>query len=102
MSRAITPSGAGRSLMWKCGKCNESVDDDFSVCWSCGTSQEGVEDPTFQRAAEDIAAAELESSSQTLTCPKCSSMKIVPRVRIMDRGHYSTDAGDLTVVFYDS
>ena len=39
---------------------------------------------------------------ETLTCPKCNSEKIVPRVRIMDRGHGSGDAGDLTVVFYDN
>ena len=33
--------------MWRCGKCSESVDDDFNVCWKCGTTREGVEDPAF-------------------------------------------------------
>ena len=36
------------------------------------------------------------------TCPKCSSKKIVPRVRVMDRGHYSGDAGDLALVIYEN
>ncbi len=36
-----------------------------------------------------------------MQCPKCKSEKIVPRVRIMDRGHGSTDSGDLSVVTYE-
>jgi hypothetical protein len=40
--------------------------------------------------------------AENLICPKCNSTKIIPGCRIMDRGHYSGDAGDLTVVFYDN
>lgn len=35
-------------------------------------------------------------------CAKCASPKIVPHVRIMDRGHFSGDAGDLSVVVYEN
>jgi len=91
--------------MWECGKCSENVEDNFDRCWNCGTSKDGVEDPDFQRAAEGTegnAADEPETPSETLTCAKCNSEKIVPRVRIMDRGHYGSDTGkDLTVVFYE-
>ncbi|MBS1830171.1 MAG: hypothetical protein JST93_33025 [Acidobacteria bacterium] len=34
-------------------------------------------------------------------CFKCKSEKIIPQVRVMDRGHYSGDAGDLSVVSYE-
>lgn len=34
-------------------------------------------------------------------CSKCQSDKVIPQICIMDRGHYSTDAGDLTLVLYE-
>jgi hypothetical protein len=34
-------------------------------------------------------------------CPKCQSAKIIPQVRIIDRGDYSA-AGDLTVQVYEN
>lgn len=34
------------------------------------------------------------------TCSKCGSSEIVRDVRIMDRGHVSADAGDLSAVVY--
>jgi predicted nucleic-acid-binding Zn-ribbon protein len=34
-------------------------------------------------------------------CSKCKSEKIVPTARVMDRGHYSGDAGNLTLVIYE-
>lgn len=37
---------------------------------------------------------------ETLQCTKCKSEKMIPRVRVMDRGHGSGDAGDLSVVTY--
>ena len=87
--------------MWRCSKCSESVEDNFDVCWNCGTSTEGVEDAAFDRSAEHSPAEEREPRAETLTCPKCKSDKIIPRVRIMDRGQYGIDAGNLTVVFYE-
>ena len=33
-------------------------------------------------------------------CLKCKSDKIIPRLRIMDRGQYGSDTGDLSVVAY--
>lgn len=38
---------------------------------------------------------------ETSRCVKCQSEKIIPQVRVMDRGHYSGDAGDLSVVSYE-
>ncbi len=32
------------------------------------------------------------------SCPKCKSTKIIPKVRMVDRGEYNA-AGDLTVIF---
>jgi hypothetical protein len=34
------------------------------------------------------------------TCAKCGSDRVVTRVRIMDRGHYGADSGDLSAVVY--
>ena len=34
------------------------------------------------------------------SCFKCGSDKVIPRARVMDRGHYSGDAGDLNLVVY--
>ena len=34
------------------------------------------------------------------SCPKCGSSEVVRDVRIMDRGHGSADAGDLSAVVY--
>ena len=42
----------GGAAMWKCPKCQSTVDDSFDVCWSCGTSADGVEDPGFVTADE--------------------------------------------------
>ena len=39
-------------------------------------------------------------TTDTLQCAKCGSDRMVPRVRVMDRGQYSADAGELTVVAY--
>lgn len=82
--------------MWRCNNCSESVEDDFDVCWNCGTPAKGGED-----AAVDSPAEKREPRGKTLTCPRCNSDKIIPRVRIMDRGHSNADAGNLTVVFYE-
>lgn len=35
-------------------------------------------------------------------CPKCESRKIIPQVRIIDRGNHNLVAGDLTVHIYDN
>jgi rubrerythrin len=35
------------------------------------------------------------------SCSKCKSTKIIPRVRMVDRGEYDA-AGDLTVIFKDT
>ena len=34
------------------------------------------------------------------TCPKCGSSEVVSDLRVMDRGHGSADAGDLSAVVY--
>lgn len=39
--------------------------------------------------------------TETTACVKCKSEKIVPAARIMDRGHYSGDAGNLSLVVYE-
>lgn len=33
-------------------------------------------------------------------CPKCGSSEVIRDVRVMDRGHGSADAGDLSAVVY--
>ena len=33
--------------------------------------------------------------SSDIPCPKCGATRRIPRVRIIDRGHYSGDAGAL-------
>ena len=38
--------------MWRCPKCQSTVDDSFEVCWSCGTTPDGIEDPNFVTADE--------------------------------------------------
>ena len=38
---------------------------------------------------------------ESRVCAKCGSDKIIPRVRLMDRGHGSVDAGDLSLVVYE-
>jgi predicted nucleic-acid-binding Zn-ribbon protein len=40
--------------------------------------------------------------AEAIACAKCKSEKVVPKVRIMDRGHYSGDAGNLTLVIYEN
>jgi hypothetical protein len=39
--------------------------------------------------------------TETAACAKCQAAKVMPKVRIMDRGHYSGDAGDLALVLYE-
>ena len=39
--------------------------------------------------------------AEALVCPKCTSEKMVPNARVMDRGQNNIDAGDLTVVVYE-
>jgi predicted nucleic-acid-binding Zn-ribbon protein len=34
---------------------------------------------------------------RTSPCPKCGSAEVVRGVRVIDRGHHSTDSGNLTV-----
>ena len=38
--------------MWKCKKCKEEIEDNFTVCWKCGTAQDGSK-PTFQAVIGD-------------------------------------------------
>lgn len=38
--------------------------------------------------------------TESNSCSKCKSDRLIPRARVMDRGHYSGDAGDLNVVVY--
>ena len=38
--------------------------------------------------------------TQTTSCFKCGSDKVIPHARVMDRGHYGGDAGDLNLVVY--
>ena len=39
---------------------------------------------------------------QPAACSKCKSEKVVPKARVMDRGHYSGDAGNLALVVYEN
>lgn len=32
-----------------------------------------------------------------ITCAKCGSIKVVPRAHVLDRGHYSSDVGNVRV-----
>ena len=54
--------------MWKCPKCQEKIEDTFTVCWNCGTSQDGTEDPNFQPTDEWVPEIEEEHAdvSQSL------------------------------------
>ena len=37
---------------------------------------------------------------ENVTCAKCGSDRVVPHARIMDRGDYNADSGDLSAVVY--
>ena len=37
---------------------------------------------------------------ENVTCAKCGSDRVVPRARVMDRGDYNADSGDLSAVVY--
>lgn len=37
-------------MPWSCLQCDESIEDQMSVCWFCGTNREGRIDPNFQSA----------------------------------------------------
>src|SRR5687767_6380381 len=58
-----------RPAMWKCGKCQESVEDAFDSCWNCGTTRDGVVDPTFKRVPQ--AAAPTAAQISALSCTRC-------------------------------
>ena len=34
------------------------------------------------------------------SCPKCGSTRIIPRARVVDRGHFNQEVRDLTLVVY--
>ena len=40
--------------------------------------------------------------TNTSTCPKCQSEKIVPRVRVKSGGPYGPELGDITAVIYEN
>lgn len=49
------PSASGVRIhwtrqMWRCIRCDESVDDGFACCWKCGANRDGVADPDFMHA----------------------------------------------------
>lgn len=35
-------SNTCESLMWKCTKCGETIEDTFDSCWNCGTADNGT------------------------------------------------------------
>lgn len=39
--------------MWKCKKCNETVDDEFDSCWNCGTGKDGSPPQDSFNSAKD-------------------------------------------------
>lgn len=43
--------------MWRCGKCGETVDDDFDVCWSCCAVREAVCPADDSPESEDASDA---------------------------------------------
>ena len=58
--------------MWKCDKCQESVEDSYDTCWNCGTSREGIVDPTFQRVETQAPAQKREEDvTDPISCPRC-------------------------------
>lgn len=68
--------------MWICGKCGESVEENFDACWKCGTSWDGVADPDFKgapvaaeiapiAASTDIAPDAAPSGIDPITCGRC-------------------------------
>jgi predicted nucleic-acid-binding Zn-ribbon protein len=38
--------------------------------------------------------------SVTVLCSKCGSRRVIPRARVVDRGHANSELKDLTVVVY--
>jgi hypothetical protein len=65
--------------MWICTKCGKTSEDHFEMCWNCQT----VRSNPFR---------------ETKICPKCKSTKIIPNVRIIDRGYNSIET--LSVEIY--
>ena len=86
--------------MWRCGKCGESVDDNFEVCWKCGTSKEGVEDPTFQPAPTQKTESVAATTFNPIFCSRCSrTLEYVGRKRFHEGTNWGVfgELGELFV-----
>jgi len=84
--------------MWTCRNCGETSEDNFDACWRCQTEKD--ETPSADRAYFSAPEGSLPRA-QALICPKCSSDKIIPEVRIIDRNAHSS-VEDLCFEIYEN
>jgi ribosomal protein S27AE len=85
-----------RTTHERCPACGAHVDERSVICSSCGLTLELV-----PGREGDLVPPDPQNEHVSLTCTKCGSSEMMPKVRIMDRGHYGSDSGDLTAVTYD-
>lgn len=61
--------------MWKCKKCQESLDDNFDTCWNCGLSKDGKhQDSNFNLVRETAPNDDPHLKNigyYDFQCPKC-------------------------------
>jgi hypothetical protein len=65
-----------------------------------GSWKGGVTCQAAWRSVRTVAKKEGDVVMREGACPKCGSSEVVRDVRILDRGHGSADAGDLSAVVY--
>ncbi len=88
--------------MWLCGKCGESVEDDFSACWKCGTTREGLSDPQFRTVpdAQQFDAVAVADSANPIACARCNTtLQYVGRKRFHEGTNWGVfgELGELFV-----
>ena len=80
---------------WTCMTCGEQIEFNFENCWNCGTASDGTIDSDFVRDQEvseplTFEKVPLESVLPIISCSKCGSSKIIPRVEILDQSEGKT------------
>jgi ribosomal protein L37E len=82
--------------MWKCRQCGEIAQTDFSQCRSCGEPRGAQRVRRFTSSA-GMPTQRLVRTVQRDICAKCGSAKMIPRVRVLDRGQGSPGEATLEV-----
>jgi hypothetical protein len=62
--------------MWRCVRCGETVEDNFSECWNCRAGKDGLL-PEGYLSAHEIAAAEnraiVNTNLSSVNCVRCAN-----------------------------